>query len=159
MKRRPSGWVIGAILLVFYFVLKIQSWSIGMRVIKLEKELEGLRPAVSSMIQSERTEDLCGAYSQVFQQIRQRDLEGARLLTWFSQELPPSVTIEKLEAHAAIGLRVRGNFIPGIRNPEATLVFWARKLGGAGYPVSIRELFPDSKVPGLWHFEMRTSES
>ena len=150
--------MIGAILLAFYFFLKVQSWSIGMQVMKLEKELEGLRPTLSSMIQSQRSEDLCGAYSQVFQQIRQRDLEGARLLTWFSQELPPSVTIERLQAHAAMGLRVRGSFIPGIRNPEATLVFWARKLEGAGYPMSIRELFPDPKVPGLWHFEMRTSE-
>ena len=156
MRRRPNSSIIFLILLAFYAFLKIQSWGYGMRVSKLEKELEGMRPALSSLAQSRASEDLCQAYAQVFQQIRQRDLEGADLLTWLSQGLPPSLTIERLEDHSSVGLRIRGNFIPGIRNPEATLIFWARKLEAAGYPVSIRELTPDAKVQGLWRFEMKT---
>jgi len=155
-KQRSTGWTLVLILLGLYLLLKAQGWWYGFQVERLHRERAQLRPVLSEIVQAEQLRVTETAYAQAFQQIRQMALEGSAVLQDLSRHVPPSVTIEQVDA--ASGLTIQGSVIPGIRTSEAALLPWAEKMRAARTAVRVRKLLPDSRTPGLWHFELKVEE-
>ena len=162
MKKRwpwPPGWTIAWILLGLYLILKLQGWWFGFQAAALEKELKGLRPAISQIVLGEQLKTSCINCTQALDEIRATDLDGALRLEQLSKNLRPSVTLEELELHPMLGSRLWGVVLPGSRSPEKSIHPWASSLRRAQVDVEIRDLVLDKKVPRLWHFEVKAEKA
>ncbi|MBI3333030.1 MAG: hypothetical protein HYZ93_02940 [Candidatus Omnitrophica bacterium] len=151
---RPIGWTLVWILIGVYFLIKLQGWNYGMRVQGLERQMEGLRSGLSSIILYKQMESNYQICSQALGQIRGSDLGGGRLLEQLSRETPPSVTVERLALDARSALTIQGSLWAGIRDPEGPMVQWVSRLRAGGVPVRIRGLTLDAQRPEVWHFEL-----
>ena len=141
------------LLLVIYLVLKLQGWNYGFRAHRMEKDLEQLRPVLSQIILSEQLKSHRDQFQQLFSQIEQLDMKGGRLLTWFSNELPAQVTLEKLQVEPG-RLQIEGTLTPGIQDPEQFLDQWAQRLQADWPQVKVQSLVPDSQRSGGWRFQI-----
>lgn len=177
--KRRGGWVLPAVLLAIYLLIKLQGWGYARQSQELERDLNRLRPALSAMVlaqQLERTQQACAGITR---QVRRLDLKNAALLEQLSR-LPASITLTRLEnrtrlkvplqevftaaqgrpeARLQAGLRVQGTLRAGVRDPESVLVRWAGSLQGSGNGVKIRRLFPSPRDPDSWIFEMVLEEA
>ncbi len=153
--RLPLGWTIAGFLFILWFILQLWGWWYILRVHLLERRLEKVRPAISAIVLYKQIKESQQACVQAFEQIERLDLKGENLLSLLSEQIPPSVTIDKLEIHPLLGLQIRGSCMPGIRSPEAALARWVQSFQSAGYKVLLRDLRPDRDIPGLWRFDMK----
>ena len=159
MKRPFSfGWTLSGILLVLYLIVKIQAWGYGFQVARLDRKLQQLRPALSAIILADQMKLSQEIYAKAFNQICQMDIEGNRLLQEISRQIPPSVTLEKLDLDPQMGLRIQGAVQSGGLSLEAVLLPWAKELQAHGELVQIRQLPPSPRDPGLWRFELKMTE-
>ena len=157
--KRPVrlGWILAGILSFLYLVVKIQAIGYGFQVVRLDRQLQRLRPALSTMILADQMKLSKEIYTKAFDQICQMDLEGTRLLQEISRRIPAVVTLEKLDLDPQMGLRIQGSLRAGDLSPEAVLFPWARELQAHG-EVQVRQLPPSPKDPALWRFELRIAE-
>jgi hypothetical protein len=70
-------------------------------------------------------------------------------------EATASIAIERLEVSQTMGLKVRASCLAGIRPAEEPILLWAQRLQREGFDVQVRFIVPDSKVAGLWRFELK----
>jgi len=154
MKRRIGGWTLASILLGVYLFIKIQGWTYGVRVQSLEGELLNLRPSLSAIVLYKQMDEIRQAYQQVLDQVGRIDVGGKHLLEQISRATPPSVTIEKLEAHSPSDLKIWGSYLPGVRDPEDPITQFSAKLRAEGFRVEVQKLVPDGERPDLWRFEL-----
>jgi len=157
-KKPLSRWLLPGILLGVYILLRLHGWSVAVKVQALGKELENLRPTLSTKVLQQQIQDAYAACLGASEQVRQEDLQGGRLLTFLSQELPVSVAIERLEVKLKRRMTIEGNCWTGIRTPEAALLPWAERLRRFGPIVRIHRIIPDQEIPGLWHFEIQVRQ-
>ncbi len=159
MKRPlPLGWTLAGILFILYFLVKIQAWGYGFQVARLDRQLQRLRPSLSAVVLADQMKFTKEIYAKAFDQIRQMDLEGSRLLQEISRHIPSSVTLEKLDLDPQMGLRIQGAVQSADSSPEAVLLPWAKELQAHGEDLRIRQLAPAPKAPGLWRFELKLTE-
>ncbi len=159
MTRRPIGWMIASILLGIYISLKIQGIWFGLQVQGLERKLDEIRPELSNLVLYDQLSLTHAACLEAIDKTQGLGLQAGGLLKSLSQDLPASVTIERLEASPDMGLKVRGSCLPGIRSPEEPLLLWAKKLQKEGLNVQIKHLIPDTQVAGVWRFELKAEKS
>ena len=152
-KAQKSGWVLFAVLLGVYLLIKIQGWAFAYGARTLQRQLEELRPALSAMALSEQLKGTIRSYEEGVRQIRQRHLAGADLLKDFSR-LPSSFVLDQVELRPDT-LRISGNLLAGSRAPEAALVVWAGTLSEWGSRIRIRKIVPFPEEPGRWQFELQ----
>ena len=159
-RRRPqAGWVCAWILLGLYLILKITGLWYGMQVRAVDRKIQELRPTLANILLFKRMEETKAACQRSFDQIRQMDLQGDRFLQQLSHQLPPSITVQRLELDPETGVWVRGTCMAGIRNPEEVILRWAQRLQESTQPtVRLKGLVPDRQIQGLWHFELRGSK-
>lgn len=158
-RKRPVGWVLPALLLGIYAIIKLQGWAYARQAQQLQRQLDGLRPALSAKVAQEQAELLRDHYRQALEQLGQADVRGGWLLQEISKDLPVSVTLERIERSAPRSLRAQGTCVPGIRPPETVLVLWAQRLREAGLGVRIRRLVPSARWPGMWTFEVQVENA
>ena len=152
------GWVLAFVLLVLYFFFKIQGWWYAFQVSRLSDQIVEMRPAISAIIRSEQVRATSAAYAEAFEQVRQSSLDPEPFLMELSSETPPSVTLTGVDVHEESGFTLEGMVLAGTRSPEEALMPWARRLQQNGADVRIRKLFPDSQLPGIWRFEIRSQK-
>lgn len=158
MKRAVrSRWFLPSLLLGVYLFIKLQGWMYARGVIDLERQLEEIRPVLAANVQREQLEKTRQAALQATQRVEAMDLGGKRLLQGFSQDLPASITLRRVQLRADGGLRIEGAVLPGIRTPESILVPWAQKLQLLQPGIRIRELVPLSQRPALEEAPPRAS--
>lgn len=155
VRRRPVGWVIAAVLFGIYVSLKLQSGWFSFQAHRLEQRLNTLRPELTSLVMYEQLKITHAACLQALGEARGSELTAQPFLQQLSETLPPSITIERLELSQAMGLKVRGSCLPGIRPPEEPILGWAGRLRREGFEVQVKSLTPDPKVTGLWRFELK----
>ncbi|MBI3318955.1 MAG: hypothetical protein HYZ90_07465 [Candidatus Omnitrophica bacterium] len=158
-KRPPLGWTIAGILLGLYFLLKLQGWWFGFQSGQLRRELENLRPTLTQIHLRHELEKTAQACSRAFDLIQQLDFQGSQLLTLLSKEVAPSVTLQELRVDSTGPLKVRGTLEAGIRSPEETLIFWARRIQPLWQSIRITRFSEDTQSPGLWRFDMEVGET
>jgi len=158
--KRPLffGWSLFGILLGLYFIVKILAWGYGFQVARLDRKLQHLRPALSAIILADQMKLSKEIYAKAFDQICQMDIEGNRLLQEISRQIPPLVTLEKLDLDPQMGLRIQGAVQPGGSSFEEVLLPWAKELQAHGETVQIRQLDPSPRNPALWRFELKMTE-
>lgn len=157
--KRSSRWFLPALLLGIYLFLKLQGWVYARGAADFKRQLDELRPALAAKVQQEQLEKTRQACLEASEAIQKAHRDGARFLQWFSQHLPASVTLRRVELRADRGLIVRGTLLPGIRTPESVIVPWAQKLQALQPNLRIEELVPLSETPGAWSFELRSEGS
>lgn len=160
-RKRPVGWVLPAVLLVLgiYVIFKLQGWAYARQAQHLQRQLDGLRPALSAKVAQEQAELLRDRYRQALGQLGQADVRGGWLLQEISKNLPVSITLERIERRTPRSLRAQGTCVPGIRPPEAVLVLWAQKLRREGLHVRIHRLVPSARGSGMWTFEVQVEDA
>lgn len=149
-----SRWFLPSILLGIYLFLKLQGWIYARGAADLERQLKEIRPALSAQVQREQLEKTRQACQQASEQVGQIHLDGAKLLQWFSEHLPASITVRRIHLRAGRGLVIEGILFPGVRSPESVIVPWAQKLQILQPNLRIREMAPFSEMPGAWSFEL-----
>ncbi len=151
---RLKGWFLPAVLLAVYLLIKLQGWGYARQVHSLQQQLDELRPALSTKVFLEQCKATVRAYEGIADQIRRRDQGGVALLEMISMA-PPSVTLERLEAHTSGMIRLQGFLLAGQRPPESVLVPWAGRLAQGGEAgIRIRKLAPSVRGAGFWDFEL-----
>ncbi len=156
--KRPLGWTLALILVGLYSLLKVQGGWYSFRSRGLERELSTLRPTLTTILMGQQLEGAAQVYAQAFQQVSQMDLQGNQFLTRISQELPASVTLEKLWIRPHGEVWAKGFLLPGGRLPESVLHLWLKRFEQGGSTMEVKELSPDAVHPGLWRFEMNSKE-
>ena len=154
-ERRPSRWILPAILIGIYLFLKLQGWMYSRRVMDLERQLDELRPALSAKVLLEQMESTRSALGQVIEKTERSDLNGSELLQQISRRLPPSVTLRRLQIRTDREFQMQGVCLPGVRSPEQLVVALAQKLQAIRPGIRIQEIFPSAQIPGGWEFELR----
>lgn len=153
--KRTSPWFLPSLLLGIYLFLKLQGWIYARGGSDFKRQLDELRPALSAKVQQEQLEKSRQACLQASESLQKIHQDGARLLIWFSQHLPASVTLRRVELRADQGLRIQGTLLPGIRSAESVLVSWAQRIQPLQPGIRIQDLVPSSETPGAWSFELR----
>ena len=156
-RRNRKSWILPAVLLGIYLLIKVQGWIFASGARTLERQLEELRPVLSAMALSEQLKGTIKSYEEGARQIRQRHLPGELLLRDLSH-LPASFVLDHVELRSE-AVRISGSFLAGVRNPETALVLWAQTLRGLGSRVWIRKLVPLQANPGRWQFELQLEVS
>lgn len=154
MIRRLSWGSLALPLIGFYLFLKIQGWYYGYRAQDVEDQLAQIRPRIAALVTAGQMKATRETYQELFEQIRQMDQGGERLLAQLSATTPASISLETLENRPMFGLSLRGRCTPQERDPELDLVLWAQKLLRSGYDLEIKELTPDAQLLGVWRFEL-----
>ena len=157
-KRRSGGWLLGLLLLA-YFILKIQSFVYSRATHDLEKELNALRPALSAAALQEHLQSNREVYRNVFEQIRRKRVPAERLFSHFSETLPVSVTIREYTFFSSSDLAISGDFYPGAREPEEALITWLQPFQMALMRIQIRSAYPISDGSGRWQFEIEVKNA
>lgn len=157
--KRRLGWVLPGLLLGIYVIIKLQGWGYARQAQQLQRQLDGLRPALTAKVAQEQAQLQRDHYRRALEELRNSDVRGAWLLEELSKNLPASVTLERMEHRAARSMRAEGTCAPGVRAPEAVLVLWAQKLRGEGLGVRIRRLVPSARGSGLWAFEVEVESA
>ncbi len=154
-KRRTIEWGILCLLLALYLFLKIQGWWYVHRAHNLTRQLEKIRPTLGRIVLFHELEQTRHATTKAFEQIRAMDFHGTDFLQLLSRTIPISVTLQAVDVHPVLGLRLQGTLIPGVRTPEETLLPWAESLQENGFSVKVQELVPERKMPGVWRFLLK----
>lgn len=178
-RRIKPSWILGGILLAVYIAIKLQAWGYARQVMSLERQLEELRPGLSSIVLAEQMENTRRACEEVTARVQRLDMETARLFGRLSH-LPASITLTKLEMRSKLSLptpgtfsvapvgpgvrsqhstRLQGTLLPGLRDPETVLVRWAQTLQGEAGSVVIQKLAPSFETPGLWEFDLEVGDA
>ncbi len=157
--KRPLGWVLPALLLGIYVILKLVGWGHARHARELQRQLDGLRPALTAKVAQEQAQLQRDHYRKTLEELKQSDARGGWLLEELSKNLPVSVTLDRIERRTARSLRAEGTCVPGARTAEAVLVLWAQKLRGESLHVRIRRLAPSSRGSGLWAFEVEVENA
>lgn len=155
-RTRRSGWILPAILLGVYLLIKVQGWAFAYEAGILQRQLDELRPALSAMALAEQLKIALKAYEEGIRQIRRQHLPGPILLKDLTH-LPASMVLERVELSPRT-LRIRGTFLAGIRPPEKVLVPWAERLRSLGPALRIRKIAPSPEEPGRWQFELQVED-
>ena len=155
-KRRPARWFLPSVLLGIYLFMKLQGWIYARGAADFKRQLDQLRPALAAKVQQEQLEKTRQACLEASEAIQKAQRDGAPFLQWFSQHLPASVTLRRVELRADRGLILQGTLLPGVRTPESVIVPWAQKLQTLQPALRIEELVPLSEPPGAWSFELRS---
>lgn len=135
--------------------LKLQGSWFSFQAHRLELKLDAIRPELSTLVMHEQMKTTHAACLEALGQARSQELSAEPFLRFLSREVPASIAIERLEVSQAMGLKVRGSCLPGIRPAEEPILLWAEKLRQEGFDVQVRFIIPDSKVTGLWRFELK----
>ena len=151
--RRMNLWVVAVLLLIFYFVLKMQGWAVAGRVAELDKKIGGLRPKVASILQAGQLETNRKMLSDAATQIEQNDLRGQAFLQMLSKSVPVTVTVQKMGLRLG-ALWMRGTCLAGVRAPQEVLNPLISALSAAGHSMKLTQVEEDPQTPGLWSFEM-----
>ena len=152
--KKPGKWVLPAILLGVYLVIKLQGWSYGFRAKDLEQQLEQIRPVLSAIILAEQLESTRKAYTELCDKAGRLDIKGSRFLQRLSQAVPAAVTIERMEIGSE-EIQVHGFLRPGVQSPEEILNLWDRRMEGAWREVQVQRLAPDRPAGEIWSFQIK----
>lgn len=155
--QKNSRWLLPSILLGIYLFLKLQGWMYARGVADLERQLDPLRPALSTKALYDQLEITRQAMVQASEKVQQMNLPGARLLQWLSKHLPASMTLRRVQLSSDLQLRVEGTFLSGARDPELTLVEWAQQLQSACPRIRIASFAPSAETSGAWDFQLEGS--
>lgn len=158
-RKRPIGWIIAAILLGMYLVIKLQGWVYARQAQELERQLAQLRPALSAIVLHEQMTKIRQACLELSGEIRQMGFEAGPLLERLSRQVPASVTLDTLEVDFTGRLKVQGRVWVGIRPVEAVLVPWAERFRADGRSrVRIQRLAPAGGDRRILQFEMQMEQ-
>lgn len=157
MKRLSFGWTLALVLFILYVFFKMQGWWYAFQTIRLSEQIVELRPAVSAILRSEQIKATGAAYEKAFQQVQTDSLDAVPFLQQLSSRIPASMTLSSVDLDEGMGgFTLEGIVDAGGRSPEEALLPWARRLQRLQTEVRIRKLFPDSRGPGFWRFELRS---
>ncbi len=151
--RRMGLWTLAGLLLIFYFVLKMQGWAVAGRVAELEKQMVALRPKVAAILQGGQIGTNRNMLSDATKQIEQNDVHGQAFLQMLSKNVPVTVTMQRAELRGD-SLWIRGTCLAGVRSPQEVLNPLLSALSAAGHSMKLIKVEEDPQTPGLWSFEM-----
>ncbi len=154
MPKKPARWVLPSILLGIYLFLKLQGFLYARAAAGLERQLDELRPALSTKALYEQLDLTRQAYTQASEKIGRMDLKGDELLRWLSEHLPASMTLSRVRLNPDRELQMEGVLLPGVRDPEAVLVGWARQLQKIRPRVRVLSFSPSVELDGAWNFQL-----
>jgi hypothetical protein len=151
-KSRHGGWLL-AILLLAYFLLKFQAWNYMRSIRQLEKELDSLRPELSSVALQEHLQSNREEYLKLFEQIGRKKVPAGAMFKHFSHTLPPSITLRQCVLFSPSEFSLSGDFYPGAREPEEALITWLSPFSDT-MQIKIRSIGPLPDNSGRWRFEI-----
>lgn len=154
MPKKPSRWFLPSILLGIYLFLKLQGWLYARGAADLERQLDEVRPALSTKALYEQLDLTHQIAVQAAQKVWGMDIRAERLLRWFSEQVPASITLRRVRVSAEGGLQIEGTLLPGTRDPEAVLVRWAQRLQQIQPRVRIWGFSPSMEREGVWNFQL-----
>ncbi|MCM8794694.1 MAG: hypothetical protein NC819_02685 [Candidatus Omnitrophica bacterium] len=157
-KGIPPGWMLVIILVTLYFGFKCQGWLYEFQAQRFGREVEMLRPSLFALLKAEQMGRTAEAYEKAFQQIRAGNLDAVSVMRRIAVGIPPSVTLQEVDMRAPGEMLIEGSVMAGVRSPEEALLPWARQLQDGGARVRIKSLFPETRIPGLWRFQLKLEQ-
>ncbi len=156
--RRNGGWLL-AILLLAYFLLKLQAWNYSRGAQELERELNSLRPALSSVALQEHLQSDKQEYLRLFEQVRRKRVPAESMFRHFSHTLPPSIALRQCVLFSPSEFSISGDFYPGIREPEEALITWLSPFQSDDMQIRIRSIGPLADGSSRWRFELEVKNA
>ena len=154
-RKGSLGWWAATLLLALWLVLQMTGWWYTYQARRMERRIQKLRPTLAAIVLTEQLETARKNCLAAFDEIRQTDIQGSRFLEELSTQTPSSVTLEEVEFHPMLGLKIRGFFFAGTRKPEAVVTLIAKRFSAGGKTFEVRSLSPRPAETGLWNFELK----
>lgn len=153
MPKKPARWVLPSILLGIYLFLKLQGFLYARAAAGLERQLDELRPALSTKALYEQLDLTRQVAVQAAEKIWATDIRGDRFLTWLSERVPASITLRRVRMSAG-SLQIEGTLLLEAGDPETMLVQWAETLQQLQPRVRIWGFSPSMEREGAWNFQL-----
>ena len=154
MPKKPARWVLPSILLGIYLFLKLQGFLYARGAAGLERQLDEIRPALSTKALYEQLDLTHQIAVQAAEKVWAMDIRADRLLRWLSERVPASITLRRVRISTEGGLQIEGTLLPGSRDPETVLVRWAEALQQIQPRVRIWGFSPSAELDGAWNFQL-----